>query len=135
LPTSGGLAHSDDNDQHRNAIRPVMICNTEVKEGYSRWLPSPTQMLLFMRLQIFSDAHIDYPGARGLPPLVPGARAVIVAGDTCEGLVGAVNALRRKYPPSSEIVVVAGSLSRRLRLGRVFSFLPIVSTCGRKERI
>ncbi|WP_424631417.1 metallophosphoesterase [Bradyrhizobium sp. SYSU BS000235] len=62
-----------------------------------------------MRLQIFSDAHIDYPGARGLPPLTAGARVVVVAGDTCEGLIGAVSALRRKYPPSAEIVVVAGN--------------------------
>ncbi len=34
---------------------------------------------------------------------------MIVAGDTCEGLIGAVSALRRKYPPSAEIVVVAGN--------------------------
>lgn len=34
---------------------------------------------------------------------------MIVAGDTSEGLSGAVNALRRKYPPTAEIVVVAGN--------------------------
>lgn len=62
-----------------------------------------------MRVQIFSDAHIDFPGSRGLPPLVPGARLVIAAGDTCEGLVKALNRLRSAYPLPTEIVVVAGN--------------------------
>ena len=44
-----------------------------------------------MQLQIFSDAHIDYPGVRGLPPLAPGVRVVIIAGDTSEGLGGAAS--------------------------------------------
>lgn len=62
-----------------------------------------------MKLQIMSDLHIDYPGSVGIPPLVPGANMVIVAGDTCQGLVNAIEALRRAYPAPTDIVMVAGN--------------------------
>jgi predicted phosphodiesterase len=64
---------------------------------------------LAMKVQVFSDAHVDFPGSRGLPPLVPGAQLVIAAGDTCEGLVNALKELRRAYPAPAEIVAVAGN--------------------------
>jgi predicted phosphodiesterase len=62
-----------------------------------------------MKLQIMSDLHIDYPGSRGIPPLAPGVDLVIVAGDTCQGLVPAIETLRRAYPSPTEIVMVAGN--------------------------
>ncbi|SEH87634.1 metallophosphoesterase [Tardiphaga sp. OK245] len=62
-----------------------------------------------MKIQIFSDAHIDYPGSRGLPPLIPGVQAVLVAGDVCEGLIRSLTELREAYPKPVEIVVVAGN--------------------------
>jgi hypothetical protein len=78
-----------------------------------------------MKVQIMSDLHIDYPGARGFPPLAPGASIVIVAGDTCQGLVQAVEAQRRAYP-NVEVVTVAGNheyyrycLPAELEAGRI----------------
>jgi predicted phosphodiesterase len=62
-----------------------------------------------MKLQVVSDLHIRFPGSKGLPPLAPGADAVLIAGDICEGLVPAVEALRPAYPEPTEIVVVAGN--------------------------
>jgi Icc-related predicted phosphoesterase len=55
-----------------------------------------------------SDLHLDFPGARGFPPLAAGADLVVIAGDTCQGLVKAVKAMRVAYP-RSEIVAVAGN--------------------------
>lgn len=62
-----------------------------------------------MKYQIMSDLHINYPGSAGVPPLAPGVQTVIVAGDTCEGLVRAIETLRRAYPLPTEIVMVAGN--------------------------
>jgi Icc-related predicted phosphoesterase len=70
-----------------------------------------------MRLQIVSDLHIDYPASRGIPPLAPNVDMVIVAGDTCSGLVQSIEALRHAYPSPTAIVMVAGNhelWSRRL---------------------
>lgn len=61
-----------------------------------------------MRLQIFSDLHLRFPGAKGIPRLAPGAAVVVAAGDICEGLVRAVEALRAGLP-STEVVAVAGN--------------------------
>jgi hypothetical protein len=61
-----------------------------------------------MKVQILADLHIDYPGARAIPPLAQGASLVVVAGDTCQGLVRAVDALRRAYP-GVEVALVAGN--------------------------
>jgi Calcineurin-like phosphoesterase len=61
-----------------------------------------------MRAQVMSDLHIDFPGARGIPPLAQGATLVIVAGDTCQGLVRAIESLRRAFP-NTEIATVAGN--------------------------
>jgi hypothetical protein len=61
-----------------------------------------------MLAQIMSDLHVDYPRARGIPRLAPGVALAIVAGDTCQGLVRAIEALRRAFP-NTEIVTVAGN--------------------------
>ena len=55
-----------------------------------------------------SDLHLGYPGARGFPPLAPGADLVMIGGDTCEGLRLAVRLMRDAYP-ATEIVAVAGN--------------------------
>ena len=62
-----------------------------------------------MKLQIMSDLHVDYPGSRGIPPLVPGVDVVVVAGDTCQGLVKSIECVRSAYPSPTEIVMVAGN--------------------------
>jgi hypothetical protein len=62
-----------------------------------------------MKLQIMNDLHIDYPGTRGIPPLAPDVHVVVVAGDTCQGLVKSIECLRRAYPSPTEIVMVAGN--------------------------
>ena len=56
-----------------------------------------------------SDLHLDHAGSGGTPPLAPGVDMVLVAGDTCEGLVKAVEHLRRAYPGPTEVVMVAGN--------------------------
>jgi predicted phosphodiesterase len=61
-----------------------------------------------MRAQIMSDLHIDFHGPHGIPRLAQGAALVVVAGDTCQGLVRAIDALRSAYP-NCEIVMVAGN--------------------------
>ncbi|WP_375157800.1 metallophosphoesterase [Bradyrhizobium sp. RDT46] len=62
-----------------------------------------------MRLQIMSDLHLDQTGSGGAPPLADGVRMILVAGDTCQGLVDAVGQLRRAYPAPTEVVMVAGN--------------------------
>lgn len=62
-----------------------------------------------MKLQIMSDLHLDHPGNQGPPPLAAGADMVVVAGDTCQGLVKAIEHLRRAYPAPTEVVMVAGN--------------------------
>jgi Icc-related predicted phosphoesterase len=58
--------------------------------------------------QVMSDVHLDFPGARGFPPLARDAELVLIAGDTCEGLVRAVETMRMAYP-HAEIAAVAGN--------------------------
>lgn len=60
-----------------------------------------------MIVQIMSDLHLG-PGSEGPPPLADGAKLVVIAGDTCEGLVKAVEALRAAYP-DARIAMVAGN--------------------------
>jgi len=61
-----------------------------------------------LKVQISSDLHIGYPGARGFPPLVSGTDIVLIAGDTCEGLQRAIREMRAAYP-NVEIVTCAGN--------------------------
>jgi Icc-related predicted phosphoesterase len=58
--------------------------------------------------QVMSDVHLDFPAARGFPPLAGDAELVLIAGDTCQGLVRAVEAMRMAYP-HAEIAAVAGN--------------------------
>lgn len=60
-----------------------------------------------MMVQIMSDLHLG-PGSEGPPPLVADAKLVVVAGDTSEGLVNAVETLRAAYPAVG-IAMVAGN--------------------------
>lgn len=62
-----------------------------------------------MRLQIMHDLHLNHRGSGRPPPLADGVDMVLVAGDTCEGLVKAVEHLRSAYPAPTEIVMVAGN--------------------------
>jgi predicted phosphodiesterase len=75
-------------------------------------------------VQVMSDLHLDFPAARGFPPLAGDAELVLIAGDTCEGLVHAVEAMRMAYP-RTEIAAVAGNhefygrtFSEELQAGR-----------------
>jgi predicted phosphodiesterase len=61
-----------------------------------------------LTIQIMSDLHTGYPGARGFPTLAPGVDLVLVGGDTCEGLARAILEMRRAYP-ATEIVTIAGN--------------------------
>jgi Icc-related predicted phosphoesterase len=61
-----------------------------------------------MKVQIFSDLHVDvYP----IKPItiVPGVDLVIVAGDTCEGVLHAFEHLRRIVPMNIPIAMVLGN--------------------------
>lgn len=62
-----------------------------------------------MLLQIMSDLHLDHSGGGGPPPLAANVDMVLVAGDTCEGLVKAVEHLRHAYPAPTEVIMVAGN--------------------------
>ncbi len=61
-----------------------------------------------MRIQIFSDLHLD---VRPIKPItiMPGVDLVIVAGDTCEGALRAFEHLRRIVPMHIPIVMVMGN--------------------------
>jgi Icc-related predicted phosphoesterase len=61
-----------------------------------------------MRAQIFSDLHLD---AYRIKPItiVDGVDVVIVAGDTCEGVLKAFEYLRRLVPAHIPIIMVMGN--------------------------
>jgi Icc-related predicted phosphoesterase len=61
-----------------------------------------------MKVQIFSDLHGD---VRSIKPItiVDGVNLVIVAGDTCEGVLRAFERLRRFVPAHIPIVMVLGN--------------------------
>jgi Icc-related predicted phosphoesterase len=61
-----------------------------------------------MRLQIFSDTHLDVQDVLA-PRLIPGVDVVVVAGDLCEGLDRGMRWLRAHLGGEVEIVVVAGN--------------------------
>jgi predicted phosphohydrolase len=60
-------------------------------------------------LQPFSDAHSDCAGFSGFPPLIEGVDAIVVAGDTRQGLAASLTELRAAYPRPVEILMVAGN--------------------------
>jgi len=61
-----------------------------------------------MRIQIFSDLHLD---VRPIKPIaiMPGVDVAIVAGDTCEGALHAFEHLRRIVPMHIPILMVMGN--------------------------
>ena len=61
-----------------------------------------------LKIQIMSDLHTRYPGARGFPPLAPGAQLVLIGGDTSEGFQRAIRDMRAAYP-TADIVTVGGN--------------------------
>lgn len=72
-----------------------------------------------------SDLHVEFYGTVAMPRAVDGADFVIVAGDTCRGLVRAVETLRDAFP-RVEVATVAGNheyygceLGAELEAGRV----------------
>ncbi|MEH2470362.1 Icc-related predicted phosphoesterase [Nitrobacteraceae bacterium AZCC 2161] len=61
-----------------------------------------------MRLQIFSDLHLDAATTKPIA-VADTVDAVVVAGDTCQGAVQAFQALRRTVPIHVPIVMVMGN--------------------------
>ncbi|MEH2506383.1 Icc-related predicted phosphoesterase [Bradyrhizobium sp. AZCC 1578] len=61
-----------------------------------------------MRVQIFSDLHLDVHPIKPIT-IMPGVDLVIVAGDTCEGVLRAFEHLRRIVPMHIPIVMVLGN--------------------------
>jgi Icc-related predicted phosphoesterase len=61
-----------------------------------------------VRVQIFSDLHCDVHPIKPIA-VVPGVDLVIVAGDVCEGMLHAFEALRRIVPMDIPIVMVPGN--------------------------
>src|SRR5260221_2606410 len=61
-----------------------------------------------MRLQIFSDLHLDAATAKSIA-VADTVDAVVGAGDTCQGAVQAFQALRRLVPIHVPIVMVMGN--------------------------
>jgi Icc-related predicted phosphoesterase len=61
-----------------------------------------------VKIQVFSDLHLDVAPIR---PIVIGkdVEAVVVAGDTCQGVRNAFIALRRIVPERIPIIMVAGN--------------------------
>ena len=58
-----------------------------------------------MNVQIFSDLHLDFAAIKPIT-IMEGVGVVIVAGDTCEGVLKAFEHLRRIVPMAIPIVMV-----------------------------
>lgn len=72
-----------------------------------------------------SDLHVEFYGTAAMPRTIDGTDFVVVAGDTCKGLVEAVETLREAFP-RVEVATVPGNheyygseMSEELELGRV----------------
>ena len=61
-----------------------------------------------MRLQIFSDLHIDVVGGY-TPRLADGVDAVVMPGDVCEGVLKGMTFLRTHIPRPTPILFVMGN--------------------------
>ncbi len=57
-----------------------------------------------MRLQVFSDLHVDVRQPKAIQ-VMPGVDAVVVAGDVCEGAEHAFAYLRQIVPMQIPIVM------------------------------
>ena len=60
-----------------------------------------------MKVQIFSDIHLD-TGSRGIPKLADGVDLAVCAGDLCQGLTKAVEAMRHAFA-ETEVAMVGGN--------------------------
>ena len=61
-----------------------------------------------MNIQIFSDLHVDVAPIKPIP-IMPSVDLVIVAGDTCEGVLRAFDYLRQIVAAQIPIVMVFGN--------------------------
>lgn len=61
-----------------------------------------------MKIQIFSDLHVDVAPIKPIP-IMPSVDLVIVAGDTCEGVLHAFDHLRQIVAAQIPIVMVFGN--------------------------
>jgi Icc-related predicted phosphoesterase len=61
-----------------------------------------------VRIQVFSDLHVDVFPIKPIT-IMPGVDLVIVAGDTCEGVLRAFEHLRRIVPQPIPILMVLGN--------------------------
>lgn len=61
-----------------------------------------------VRLQVYSDLHVDVV-RRQVPSLPRDTDVVVVAGDTCQGVVEGFAFLREAIPPDVAVVAVAGN--------------------------
>lgn len=61
-----------------------------------------------MRLQVFSDLHVDVAPVRE-PRIATDIDAVVIAGDICEGMADALAFARRLVPSHLPIIYVAGN--------------------------
>ena len=61
-----------------------------------------------MKIQIFSDLHVDVAPIKPIP-IMPSVDLVIVAGDTCEGVLHAFDYLRQIVAAQIPIVMVFGN--------------------------
>jgi len=61
-----------------------------------------------MRLQVFSDLHVDVSAPKPIK-IVDGVDAVICAGDVCEGVNKAFRVLRGLVPETTPIIFLMGN--------------------------
>jgi len=61
-----------------------------------------------VKIQIFSDLHLDVAPIKPIT-IGDGVEAVVVAGDTCQGVRNAFIALRRIVPERIPVIMIAGN--------------------------
>ena len=93
--------------QHRADLsvadpRPPEATTRDISRDAPRGARAP------LRLQVLSDLHFDV-GPCPMPRPVPGVDAVVVAGDTCEGVEKSFAYLRAAFPAPLPLIVVLGN--------------------------
>jgi hypothetical protein len=76
-----------------------------------------------MKLQIFSDLHLDVAPFKPIT-IAESVDVVVVAGDTCEGAVRAFEHLRRIVPLAIPIVMVMGTAQIKENYGTLRFYWP-----------
>jgi Icc-related predicted phosphoesterase len=79
-----------------------------VRPGRAAWNTGRSQGGSTVRIQIFSDLHVDVGPIKPIV-VMPSIDLVIVAGDTCEGVLRAFDFLRQIVPVHIPIVMVLGN--------------------------